>query len=111
MEKVNLDDLAYKLHQTAKSKGFYDSLDMSDFNSQAKQLAMIHSEVTEVLEALRKSKGEKAVVEELDDILIRVLDFWYALYDAKVINTSLHDVLGEKARINEGRDKMHGVKG
>lgn len=111
MEKVNLDDLAYKLHQTAKSKGFYDSLDMKEFNSQAKQLAMIHSEVTEVLEALRKTKGEKAVVEELDDIIIRVLDFWYALYDAGVVNTSLHDVLGAKAKVNESRDKMHGVLG
>ena len=111
MEKVNLDDLAYKLHQTAKSKGFYESLDMKEFNSQAKQLAMIHSEVTEVLEALRKTKGETAVVEECADILIRVLDFWYALYDKGVVNSSLHDVLAAKATVNEKRDKMHGVLG
>lgn len=108
---MNLDNIALELHKTAKSKGFYDELDMKSFNSQAKQLAMIHSEVTEVLEALRKSKGEKAVVEELADILIRVLDLWYALYDNQVVHSSIDEVLAEKSSINKNREKMHGVLG
>lgn len=106
-----LDATAALLHETALSKGFYDSLDMNEFNSQAKQLAMIHSEVTEVLEALRKSRGQAAVVEELVDIIIRVLDFYAALRNVGVVHDSLDDTLGMKAEVNNGRPRMHGVLG
>lgn len=106
-----LDATAALLHETALSKGFYESLDMKEFNSQAKQLAMIHSEVTEVLEALRKSQGQEKVVEEIVDILIRVLDFYAALRNAGVVHDSLDETLGIKAEVNSGRPRMHGVLG
>jgi NTP pyrophosphatase (non-canonical NTP hydrolase) len=106
-----LDATAAVLHETAISKGFYDSLNMSEFNSQAKQLAMIHSEVTEVLEALRKSQGQGKVVEEIADILIRVLDFYAALRNVHVVEDSLDTVLEEKASINRSRPRMHNVLG
>ena len=106
-----LDAVAALLHETALSKGFYDSLDMQEFNSQAKQLAMIHSEVTAVLEALRKSQGQAKVVEEIVDILIRVLDFYAALRNAGVVHDSLDDTLGIKSEVNSGRPRMHGVLG
>ena len=109
--EVSLDELALELHETAVSKGFYDSLDMSEFNSQAKQLAMIHSEVTEVLEALRKSQGSHKAVEEIADIVIRTLDLYYALIRAGVVVESLDEVLYEKMEVNSGRPYMHGVKG
>lgn len=107
----DIDNLSIDLHENAKNKGFYDRLDMTDFNSQAKQLAMIHSEVTEVLEALRKSKGEEAVVEELSDILIRVFDFYGSLKVSGVVESSLTEVLNKKIGINASRPKMHGVLG
>lgn len=106
-----LDATAAVLHETALSKGFYESLDMKEFNSQAKQLAMIHSEVTEVLEALRKSKGQDQVVEELADIIIRVLDMYAALRNVGVVQDSLDDVLSSKAEINRTRPRMHSVLG
>ena len=108
---MNFDEISIELHQTARSKGFYDRLDMTDFNSQAKQLAMIHSEVTEVLEALRKEKGEAAVVEEIADILVRCFDFYEALYRANVVTSSLQQVFNEKVGINKERPRMHGVLG
>ena len=108
---MNFDEISIELHQTARSKGFYDRLDMTDFNSQAKQLAMIHSEVTEVLEALRKEKGEEAVVEEIADILVRAFDFYEALYRANVVTSSLQQVFNEKVGINKERPRMHGVLG
>ena len=108
---MNFDEIAAELHSTARSKGFYDSLDMSEFNSQAKQLAMIHSEVTEVLEALRKSHGERAVVEELADIAIRLFDMYWALREAGVVTLSFDEVFADKASINKSRDRMHGVLG
>jgi len=106
-----LDATAALLHETALSKGFYDSLDMKEFNSQAKQLAMVHSEVTEVLEALRKSKGQEEVVLELVDVIIRVLDLYAALRNAGVVSDSLDDTLSLKAEVNSGRPRMHNVLG
>lgn len=108
---MNFDEISTELHQTARSKGFYDRLDMTDFNSQAKQLAMIHSEVTEVLEALRKEKGEKAVVEEIADILIRSFDLFAALRESGVVTSSLDEVFLSKTETNKGRPVMHGVLG
>lgn len=112
---MNLDQLAKDLHLTALDKGFWDPasrIQQQDaFIFYAKQIAMIHSEATEVLEALRKNKGEKAVVEELADIVIRVLDLWAGLDENGITSSSLHDTLLEKASFNETRPKMHGVAG
>jgi NTP pyrophosphatase (non-canonical NTP hydrolase) len=105
------DILSDQLHDAAKQKGFYDELKMDQFNSQAKQLAMIHSEVTEVLEALRKSKGEEKVVEEIADILVRVFDFYGSLYESGVVTSSLDTVFAQKVKTNATREKMHGVLG
>lgn len=108
---MHLDEVAYRLHNDAKAKGFYESLKMDDFNSQAKQLAMIHSEVSETLEALRKQHGEEHVVEELSDILVRVFDFYGALREAGVVSSSLHDGFLSKVEVNKTRPRMHGVLG
>lgn len=108
---MNFDEISKELHATAKEKGFYDSLNMAEFNSQAKQLAMIHSEVTEVLEALRKSQGERAVVEELADIAIRLFDMYASLVEAGVVTLSFDEVFADKTSINKSREKMHGVLG
>lgn len=110
---ITIESLAGTLHKAAVEKGFYDSLDMREFNSQAKQLAMIHSEVTEVLEALRKDKGQDAVLDELADILIRVFDFYGALVAADVIDDDhyLEKALNDKIAVNKGRPKMHNVRG
>jgi len=57
------------LHETAKEKGFWDG----DYNYDkvGNKLALVHSEVTEVLEAIRKNKGSEAVVEEMADVIER----------------------------------------
>jgi len=112
---MSLDRIAYELHINAIEKGFWDPLKRippeDHFVFYAKQLAMIHSEVTEVLEALRKNKGEREVVEELSDIIIRVLDLWAGLDAAGITESSLDQVLHEKAAFNKSRPKMHGVAG
>ena len=106
------ESVSKKLHKTAKQKGFYDELNMATFNSQAKQLMMITSEVVEVMEALRKERGEYAILDEISDILIRVFDFYESLREASVItDNTLGEVFNEKARKNKSRPKMHGVLG
>jgi NTP pyrophosphatase (non-canonical NTP hydrolase) len=109
----DMDDLAHTLHAHALSKGFYESYDRMEEEDKIifylKQLAMIHSEVSEVLEAMRKEKGHEVVVEELADIMIRVLDFWAFLSQTHYTNRSLADAILEKMEKNSGRAKMHGV--
>jgi len=110
---ADIDDLAHTLHANAKAKGFYEPYENMDEADHVvfylKQLAMVHSEVTEVLEAIRKDKGSDLVVEELADILIRVLDFWAFLNETGYTKTKLSDALNNKIEINRGRDHMHGT--
>ena len=109
----DLDDFSHTLHAQALQKGFYESYDRMA-NEDAiifylKQLSMIHSEVSEVLEAMRKEKGDDVVVEELADIIIRVLDFWAFLSQTQYTNASLADAILAKMEKNLERPKMHGV--
>jgi NTP pyrophosphatase (non-canonical NTP hydrolase) len=60
-----LDALAAVLHETAKEKGFWD--EEINYNVIGNKLALVHSEVTEVLEAIRKNKGSENTVEEMAD--------------------------------------------
>lgn len=112
---MNLDRLSMRLHETAVEKGFWDVLgslpEEEKFVFYAKQIAMIHSEATEVLEALRKSKGHEQVVEELADIIIRVCDLYEGLRENGEVMYSLNKTVRSKAHINKGRPKLHGVRG
>jgi NTP pyrophosphatase (non-canonical NTP hydrolase) len=62
-----------------------------------------------VLEAIRKEKGDDQVVEELADIIIRVLDLYAGLVRDKYTTISLEETLKNKAKINTERPRMHGV--
>lgn len=113
---MNLDDLAIQLHETAVEKGFWSPMSrmemQDDFIFYAKQLAMVHSEVTEALEALRKSQGNEKFVEELSDIIIRVLDLWAGYKKNSVAEVpSINNILADKARKNILREKLHGTRG
>ena len=109
----DMDDLAHTLHANAMNKGFYEAYDRMEKEDRIifylKQLAMVHSEVSEVLEAMRKEKGHDVVVEELADIIIRVLDFWAFLSQTHYTNRSLADAVVDKMEKNSARAKMHGV--
>ena len=109
----DMDDMAFTLHSNAIKKGFYEPyyhMDEADhIVFYLKQLAMIHSEVSEVLEAMRKEKGDDVVVEELADIIIRVLDFWAFLSMTHYTNKSLAKAVVEKMNKNKDRPAMHGV--
>jgi NTP pyrophosphatase (non-canonical NTP hydrolase) len=114
---MNIDELAKEIHRNASEKGFWDYMyenvepKADPFIFFAKQIAMIHSEGTEVLEALRKQKGANEVVEELADVIIRVLDLYEGLRMHGDVEESLEEVLVRKMSINTHRAKMHGVLG
>ena len=116
MEKsMNIDDLAESIHKTAVEKKFWEPMERMEkqdrFIFYCKQIAMIHSEATEVLEALRKDKGQDKVVEELADILIRVLDLYEGMRLEDDVTYSLHNTLLKKIDINKDRPELHGTRG
>jgi NTP pyrophosphatase (non-canonical NTP hydrolase) len=101
-----LDALAAVLHETAISKGFWDG--PKNHDKIGNKLALIHSEVTEVLEAIRKNKGSKEVVEEMADVIIRLLDLYAAMMNGGFIEHSLDEELNNKMAINKDRQRLHG---
>jgi NTP pyrophosphatase (non-canonical NTP hydrolase) len=101
-----LDALAAILHETAIEKGFWEG--QINYDKIGNKLALVHSEVTEVLEAIRKNKGSEEVVEEIADILIRTLDVYAAMRNSGDLIHSLDEVLFNKVEKNKSRPKLHG---
>lgn len=106
---MSLDKLAKEAFDNASDKGFHDGKDFTSIEWQLSKIALIHSEGSEVLEALRKEQGERKVVEEIADILIRTHDFYQCLLEGGVVTSSLDEVYEEKATKNKARPRMHGV--
>jgi len=107
---LDLDELAHSLHENAVEKGFWEPNTPENRTVfYLKQLAMVHSEVSEVCEAIRKEKGDDKVVEELADVLIRVLDLFGGMIENGYTILSLEGMLLDKAQVNTERPRMHGV--
>ena len=100
------DRLGKEIHETNVEKGFWKEPEMMD--KYAAKLALIHSEVTEVLEALRKSQGTDKVTEEFADILIRTFDLYETLVEAGEADPNLHKVMRDKMETNKSRAPKHG---
>ena len=104
--EYGLDALAAILHETAIEKGFWEGT--ISYDKIGNKLALVHSEVTEVLEAIRKNKGSEEVVEEMADVIIRLLDVYAAMRNSEDLIHSLDEVLSKKININKERPKLHG---
>lgn len=98
--------LSRKIHLTSQKKGFYDEPVVMD--KVAAKIALIHSEGTEILEALRKNQGKLKVTEEVADILIRSLDLHAYLLELGLAEGDLDEVMAQKMEKNENRPPKHG---
>lgn len=115
----DLEQLSKDIFTNAVNKGFWDGAELMDSRGEEKfpffayKLMMIDSEVTEVMEAIRKEKGGLEVVKELADIQIRLLDLYYGLKVFGEISSdlSLEKVLADKVEYNAERPQKHGVRG
>ena len=104
--EYGLDALSAVLHESAKEKGFWDGEYTSD--KVGNKLALVHSEVTEILEAIRKRHGSEKIVEEMADVIIRLLDLYASMMNGGFINHSLDEQLNKKMEVNSNRLPLHG---
>lgn len=94
-----------RIHNTAKAKGWWD-----EPGNDGEKLALMHSELSEGLEALRKDLQSdhipdfKGIEEELADTIIRILDY------AGARGLRIADAMLAKADYNDTRGYKHGGK-
>lgn len=106
---MNLNQLAAEIHKINVSKGFWD--ERRNFGM---VIALIHSELSEVVEEYRKgyllnqtyyqNDKPEGIPSEFADVIIRVLDAC-AAYDIDI-----DTIVTEKLEYNRTRSRMHGGK-
>jgi NTP pyrophosphatase (non-canonical NTP hydrolase) len=101
-------NLQRNVHQNSKNKGFWSE---GENSSVPVKLALIHSEVSEALEAYRvgnpasqKIPDHSQIGEEMADVLIRCLDL------CEYLGIDLARAVLDKANYNENRPYKHAGK-
>jgi len=109
---MRISDLQRIAHQESARNGWYDGPPRNP----AEMLCLIHSEVSETLEAIRKPgedggpqasekiEGFTAEEEEMADVVIRVADY------AEYRGLRLEDAISAKLAANRKRGYKHGGK-
>lgn len=100
------DNLADEIHPVNVDKGFWGEPEFMD--KIAAKLALVHSEVSEILEALRKGQGSGKVTEEFADVFIRSIDVYGVLVELEMADPNLFAVMQKKMKVNAERPHKHG---
>ena len=102
------DEMSNDIHEINVEKGFWgDPVIMDKYVA---KLALVHSEVTEILEALRKSQGPDAVTDECADVLIRLFDLHSVMVESGHATPGLKTAMDAKIATNRERPPKHGHK-
>lgn len=104
---LHFNELASEVHETAVEKGWWETQ-----RSDAESIALMHSELSEALEALRKPEPLRSdkipdhleLEEELADVIIRIMDY------ARHNNLAVAHAIEAKVKYNESRTYKHGGK-
>lgn len=97
-----ISELCTEAHETAKSKGWYD-----DPCGIPTNIALMHSELSEALEAFRSTQGHdlrEKLAEEFADVCIRVFD------TCGYMGLDLESAIYTKMEKNRRRQFKHGGK-
>lgn len=105
---MSLNEIARECLEIGKEKGFVRYTDIEDILYYkyylASGIAGIHSEASEMYEALRRNSFNNMVKEGID-VLIRTLEFLSCLKDVDIDKE-----IRKKMEINKKRPYMHGGK-
>ena len=97
--KRSINDLVCDCHTIAREKGWWDNE-----RNDGELIALMHSELSEALEAMRNHGEKEAVAEELADCCIRIFDYCGAR------DIDLDKTLRKKIAFNKTRPYRHGKK-
>lgn len=98
-KKWEINKFISKCHRIAKNKGWWDTE-----RNDGELIALMHSELSEALEAMRNHGRKEDIAEELADCCIRIFDYCGAR------NIDLEKTLLRKIEYNKTRPYRHGKK-
>lgn len=102
----HLNLLSHQLYVASKNNGFWDE---GEDRNKGEAIALIHSELSEALEAIRSGNKPSSKIpefsgleEEMADALIRILDFCGGF------DLDISGAVAEKIKYNASRPRKHG---
>ena len=103
---MQINKLVQLAHNTAKQKGWHETE-----KNDAECIALMHSELSEALEALRKPKQRDDHLPNLDPVGVELADVCIRIFDyCGLRGIDLEQCITEKMEYNLKRSYKHGGK-